>query len=91
MPPQRGGMFTETEQLRFFLSELSKMQALPQKSWPSRNEVSTTCVSRWVKANFNRNEGVFDPSAYADGTDSALHETLKAKPQRQNHFAQFAR
>lgn len=39
-------------------------------------EVSTTCVSGWVKANSNCNGGVFDPSAYAD-TDSVRDETSK--------------
>ena len=54
-----------------------------QKLWPGRSDVSTTCVSRWVKAHFNRNESVFDPSAYADGTDLAADETLEAKPEGQ--------
>ena len=53
--------------------------ALPQKSRPDGNEVSTTCVSRWDKANFNRNESVFDPSAYADGTDSVPRETFEGE------------
>jgi hypothetical protein len=49
--------------------------------WRSpKQEVSTTCVSRWDKANFNRNESVFDPSAYADGSDSVPRETFEAKP-----------
>jgi hypothetical protein len=53
--------------------------ALPQKLRPNGNEVSTTCVSRWDKANFNLNESVFDPSVYADGTDSVPRETFETK------------
>ena len=58
------------------------LAALPPQSEARSDEVSTTRVSRWVKANLNRNSSVFDPSAYADGTDYAPDETLRAKAAR---------
>jgi hypothetical protein len=49
------------------------------------DEVSTACVSRWVKASTLDVFDTFrDPSAYADGTDFMRHESANDRYQMTN-------